>query len=201
VKQVEFIKRLKDYNKPYYSLTDLQVILGVSREVAKVVANRFSQAGVLERLASNTYVSPLIGFEVELVANTLYSPSYLSFESALARYGILSQIPYTLTFATTRRPKKISLGGREVEYRKIKPELFFGYDLVGRVYIAAPEKALLDAIYFATSGKGRIYLEDLSLRNLSKERFQKYARRFPAAVQRQAKELAKGFGEVVATIG
>ena len=33
--------------------------------------------------------------ELERTANELYYPSYLSFESALSRYGILSQIPYT----------------------------------------------------------------------------------------------------------
>ena len=37
----------------------------------------------------------------------MYSPSYLSFEWALAKYNILSQKPVNLTLATNRRSKKI----------------------------------------------------------------------------------------------
>jgi len=57
---------------------------------------------------------------VEKIAASLYMPNYLSFESSLSRYGILNLIPYTLTFATIRKTKRLTVEGRDVEFRQIK---------------------------------------------------------------------------------
>lgn len=39
------------------------------------------------------------------------------------------------------------VGGREAEFRQIKKDLFFGYRLEGDIFVAEPEKALLDDFY------------------------------------------------------
>jgi hypothetical protein len=49
-----------------------------------------------------------------------------------------------LTFATTRRPQRLNLGGVEVQYHHLKEELFFGYTMTDGLYLAEPEKALLE---------------------------------------------------------
>ena len=129
------------------------------------------------------------------IANALYPPSYLSFEAALARYGILSQIPYTLTFATSKRTKRIAIGETAVEFRQLNAALFFGYTLEQGLYVAEPEKALLDELYLVTRGKAMLDFDALNLANLSRSKFNGYARRFPDYVQVKAQALARRFGE------
>ena len=98
-------------------------------------------------------------------------------------YGILSQIPYTITLATTRRSKKMILDGAAVEYRQLKRDLFFGHRLEQGLDIAEPEKALLDALYLMKKGNLSLALEDLDVSSLSSGIVKSYASRFPRYVQ------------------
>ncbi len=93
---IKFIQMLRSFNKPYFTVADLEKILGMRRDSLYVTLNRLVGSGVLIRLKRGVYQPEFQGLELEKTANELYYPSYLSFESALSRYGILSQIPYTL---------------------------------------------------------------------------------------------------------
>lgn len=189
MKQVEFLKKLKGLDKPYYTISDFQMILGQSRPMTRKEIHRFVENKVLKRIAKNIYVSPLFSYDLEEIAANLYAPCYLSFESALSKYGILSQIPYTITFATSRRSKKITLENQEVEYRKLKLALFFGYKVVKGLPIAEPEKALLDELYMASLGKAKLDFEELDRREISSSKIKKMAKKFPLAVQKKISEL------------
>jgi len=61
--------------------------------------------------------------------------------------------------------------------------LFFGYQLERGIYIAEPEKALLDQLYLVSRGKRSLSLQELDLRNIDKARFKAYAERFPSYVE------------------
>lgn len=197
---VEFIQTLRGFNKPYFTVADLEKILEMRRDSLYVTLNRLVKDGVLIRLRRGVYQPEFQGLELERTANELYYPSYLSFESALSRYGILSQIPYTLTFATYRRSKKILLRDREVEYRQLKKEYFFGYKLEKGLYIAEPEKAVLDQLYMISKGKASSEISEWSLIGLKKGKLFQYSKYFPKAVQSSAKKLTPGFGRNIATI-
>jgi hypothetical protein len=95
----------------------------------------------------------------------------------LAGHGVLSQIPYAMTFATTRRSKRMTINGREAEFRQIKKALFFGYRLEGGLLVAEPEKALLDELYMVARGRASIPMDELALDRLSKEKLKTYAER------------------------
>lgn len=198
---IKFIQTLRDFDKPYFTLADLEKILKIKRDSLYVTLNRFVKSGVLIRLRRGVYKPEFQSLELEKAANELYYPSYLSFESALSRYGILSQIPYTLTFATTRRSKKLLLAGREVEYRQLKKEYFFGYTLDNGIYIAEPEKALLDQLYMMSKEKIPSDMSEWSLIALKKNKFLQYSRRFPKIVCNRAKKLTSRFGKYVVTLG
>ncbi len=43
--------------------------------------------------------------------------------------AILNLIPYTITFATTRKTRKYTIQEKEIEFRKISSELFFGFEI------------------------------------------------------------------------
>jgi len=196
---IKLIQTLKGFNKSYFSIFDLEKILGLKKNSLYVTLNRLVKSGALIRLKRGVYQPEFKEPELEKTAGELYYPSYLSFESALSRYGILSQIPYALIFATTKKSKKIYLMGTEIEYRQLKKDYFFGYILNNGVYIAEPEKALLDQLYMIGRGKASNDISELSLVNLKKNKFIQYSKKFPKSVQKKAKELTSMFGKYVAT--
>lgn len=90
----------------------------------------------------------------------------------------------------------MTLGGTEVVYSQLQPALYFGYKLEGGINIAYPEKAILDQIYLASLGKGFIDYEELTLIDLDKKRFNKYAKQFPKRIRKGVKEIKKRWGQV-----
>lgn len=191
---IEFLQKLKELNKTYFTVADLEKIVGLGRDSLYVFLNRLVKSGTLVRLKRGVYKPAFQGLELEKVANELYYPSYLSFESALSRYGILSQIPYVLTFATSKTTKRMVLAGKEVEYRQLKNSYFFGYTFEKGIYIAEPEKAVLDQLYMIGRGRATSEIGEWSLVGLDRTKFLKYAQRFPKKVQNEARKLHKRFG-------
>jgi len=86
------------------------------------------------------------------IANKIHSPSYVSLQMALLYYHLIPESVYRITSLSTRKTYKYTTPIGEFSYRKIKPELFFGYDIVGyngkSFKIASIEKAILDYFYF-----------------------------------------------------
>lgn len=86
-----------------------------------------------------------------LVANTIYQPSYLSFETALSYYNIIPEGVYILTSATTTKTNEFSTPIANFSYRNFKSNLFFGYRLITYknqyFKMASLEKTVLDYLY------------------------------------------------------
>ncbi len=105
-----------------------------------------------------------------LIANRIYAPSYVSFESALAHYRLIPEGVYTITSATTLKTHQFTTSIGTFSYRHLKPELMFGYRLIEanglRYKMAEPEKLLLDYLYLNTSIQSTDDLASLRL-NLS----------------------------------
>ncbi len=179
---MEFIKKLQALDRGFFTTADLEKITGLERNSLKVSLNRMVKKGVLTRLKRGVYQLSLNQINVKIVANQLYYPSYLSFESALSHYGIVSQIPFTETFATTKKSKKMTIWNTEVEFTQLKSDLYFGYRLTGGIYIAEPEKALLDELYMVSRGKRTLSLKELDLRDIDRKKLKEYAKLFPQYV-------------------
>lgn len=88
---------------------------------------------------------------VYFAANKIYSPSYISFESALAHYNLIPEGVFTATSATTKNTANYSSPLGDFSYRHLKSALFFGYKLLKEkdftIKIAEPEKVILDYFY------------------------------------------------------
>jgi predicted transcriptional regulator of viral defense system len=117
----------------------------------------------------------------EVIANRLYAPSYISFEYALNRYGVIPEIVYAVTSATTRITREFVVNNKSFAYSHIKREAYRGYKIekLGgvTVLIAEPEKALVDYLYFVDL-KQKTLNERLNVRKLKKKVIREYARLF-----------------------
>ncbi|OGG15539.1 hypothetical protein A3D77_05855 [Candidatus Gottesmanbacteria bacterium RIFCSPHIGHO2_02_FULL_39_11] len=191
---MEFIRKLQALDRGFFTTADLEKITGLERNSLKVSLNRMVKKEILTRLKRGVYQLSLNMIDVKKVANQLYYPSYLSFETALSQYGILSQIPYTQTFATLNKSKKMTIWNTEVEFTQLKKDLYFGYQFENGIYIAKPEKALLDDLYLVSRGKRTLNIEELDLRNISKNVLEEFAQKYPAYMGKLLSEVMKYIG-------
>ncbi|WP_075063312.1 type IV toxin-antitoxin system AbiEi family antitoxin domain-containing protein [Ornatilinea apprima] len=104
-----------------------------------------------------------------LVANRLQRASYVSLQSALAFYGLIPDVVNITTSVSTGRPERLETPLGIYEFRHLKTELLFGYQMVDfgnqSALVATPEKALLDMVYLQPGGDSLAYLIELRLQN------------------------------------
>ncbi len=184
MKTIELIKALDRLRKPFYTISDLEKVTGQSRKSLYVALKRLADRGVLRRMGQGVYSLFTTPPNVEVAASSLYMPNYLSFEAALSRRGILTLIPYTLTFATTRKTRRFAIEGRSAEFRQIKKELFWGYETEGGIYVAKPEKAFLDLVYLASRGNASVDLDEIDIDKLSQPRLKEFLKKYPDYVKK-----------------
>lgn len=84
-------------------------------------------------------------------ANKIYSPSYISMESALSYYNLIPEGVFTTVSLSTRNTTSFSTPIGSFSYRNVKAPLFFGYRLLNIhghiIKMAEPEKSVLDYLY------------------------------------------------------
>ena len=190
---MKLLQKLKEIDKLYYTTNDIRKIENYTEGSLYVILNRLVNNRDLIRLASGIYILPGRYGEIEKIANLLYVPSYLSFESAISKYGILSQLPYTFSFATTRKSRKITLGDYPVEYRQLQSGLFFDYTQTNDgLSIATPEKALFDTLYLSMIGKLSIDFTSLDTSSVDVKKVLRYTRKYLKRYEGRAKRVLKG---------
>lgn len=120
-----------------------------------------------------------------LIANRIYEPSYISFDTALSFYGIIPETIYTITSATTKATREFKINNSRFTYYKIKKSVYTGYRpikyLNETVLIAEPEKALADYLYFVELKKRQLNYERLNLKNIKKNKLMSFAKLFNRA--------------------
>ena len=115
----------------------------------------WQQKGYLRKIVKGYYMFSEIALGEEIlfeVANRIYSPSYVSLESALSYHGLIPEGVYGICCLSTRRTYRFQTSLGRMTYGHVLPRLFFGYELVGygkgkRFAIASPEKTILDYLY------------------------------------------------------
>jgi predicted transcriptional regulator of viral defense system len=138
---------------------------GVRRQL-----DRWVKSGRIVQLRRGVYaVSPPYRSSAPhpfLVANRLRKPSYVSLQSALSHYGMIPEFVPATTSITTGRPEELQTPLGRFLFRHVKKSLFFGYVQTefsqGQpVFLASPEKALLDLLYLTPGSDSSAYLEEL----------------------------------------
>lgn len=105
-----------------------------------------------------------------LLANRMKDASYVSLQSALGYYGLIPEYVPVVTSVTTGRPEKLETAAGNFIFRHIKKRFFSGYVservVDGQsVFIASPEKALLDLIYLTPGADDKAWLSELRLQH------------------------------------
>lgn len=188
---LQVYERLLGLDKRYFSGRELAGLLDITPKNRRVVLSRLVRRKILRRLRRDLYELMIRPSDILEAANIVYQPSYLSFTYCLGKLGLIDQIACEVEFATPRKTKRIKIKERSIVFRKIKKDLFFGYALKDNVFIAGPEKALLDTLYLKSKGLARLDEEGLDLRDISRTKFLKMSKAFPGNVQDAAKRLAQ----------
>lgn len=155
----------------------------------KVQISRWQRAGKLIQLKRGIYLLSRTYRKQEVngfyLACLLKKPSYVSLEKALEYYGLIPEAVRVYTAVTTKRPAEFASQAGRFNYRHLKQSLFWGYRSyrIGKqtVFIAQPEKALLDLVYLNKIKISPGYIEELRLQNtesINLKRLMEFSRRF-----------------------
>lgn len=114
----------------------------------KAKISYYVRRGVLIRLRRGVFAKDK-NYDVRELGTSIYTPSYVSFETALLEAGIIFQY-YETTFIASKISKTLSVSGRNFTYRQIKNDVLLdpsGITAKDGYSIASPERAFLDMIY------------------------------------------------------
>jgi len=114
----------------------------------------WQRKGYIQKLINKWYLFADIPIDDRLrnrISNCLHRPSYISLESALSHYGLIPEAVYSVQNITTKKTIAYETIAGTFNYRNIKAQLFFGYEVDNSqtipLLIASPEKAILDYLY------------------------------------------------------
>jgi hypothetical protein len=175
-------------DEPFFTTEAVARTLGISAASAAVLCSRYVKQDLLVRLKKGVYARketlPNLGPEdLFRIANLLQVPSYISLTTALAYYGITTQVQRGfIESISVKRTIVFDKGGLHFGYTRIKPELYGGFTRERGAFVALPEKALLDASYLASLGRYGLDTSALGLEKLDKKRLFDMAQHFPGAV-------------------
>lgn len=149
---------------------------GEDAKALSVQLDRWTKAGKLLKLRRGCYALPEPfrhgRHPIELVANLLVSPSYVSLERALAIHGMIPEAVPLIQSVTPGRPVTLHTELGTFEYRHVKRDWFFGYREMtlggGSALVATAEKALLDLVHLSRGEFTVARIAALRLQNLER---------------------------------
>jgi len=180
---IHFKNSLRDF--PVFSIADIRAAHG---GFDRRRLSEWQKKGYIKKIVKGYYLFSDIEMNEGLllaIANKIYKPSYISFETAMSHYRLIPESIYMITSASTKRTSLFETPLVRFSYRTIKPALFFGYSLLpGGIKMAFMEKAILDYFYINPALRTeddfaslRINREEM-LNRFNKKQFTDYMQRF-----------------------
>ena len=158
--KIHILTATRELKRSVFTTRDLAAYCRSSLSNMIQALNHLEKQGVIIKIARGIW-----GFELGREKITPYAvipflmPShrvYVSFISALHLYGIIEQIPQTVTVASTSHTKTVHTKLGTFYIHRIAPSFFKGFDWYrgeGDFLIAEPEKALIDCLYLSARKK------------------------------------------------
>lgn len=136
-------------NKTVFSSKDIALLWNEpSTAAARVRLNYYVKKGDLYRIRKGLYAKDRNYNKLEL-ATRIFTPSYVSFETVLAKEGLIFQY-YNQIFVASYLIREITVDQQTYAYRKIKTGVLInttGVENVNETSIATKERAFLDTLY------------------------------------------------------
>jgi hypothetical protein len=135
-----------------FTFKDISLLWGLTDRKSTIAGiNYYVSTGDLYRIRRGIYAKDKDYDKVEL-ASRIYTPAYVSFETVLARAGMIFQY-YSQIFVASYLTRKITIDAQAYVYRKIKGIVLTdpaGVTNQDGSAIATKERAFLDTIYINT---------------------------------------------------
>ena len=135
------------------------------------IVKAFEKNNIVKNIEKNKYC--IIGKNITTfeIANYLYQPSYISLETALNYWGILSQFPFEITSITPKKNITKNFEDKTYKYSHISNKYFGMFTKKDSMLIALPEKALFDQIYLSSKGIKTVHFDEYDLKNINRKVF------------------------------
>ena len=187
---------LRKIRKFCFGYEDISRVLGITPASAKVTASRYTKLGILIRVKRNLYVFREVWNAASRedkfrLANLGQVPSYISLMTALDYYEITTQVQRDFfESVAVRRSKETNINGSVFRYVKLAANLYGEFKKEQGIFIATPEKALLDAFYLISYGRYSLDLSSLDTTKLDRRELERLGRNFPL----KTKNMLKRYG-------
>ena len=146
-----FLNALLRSSKTVFSFKDLILLWGgIDRLTAGSRVHYYIQQGHLYPVRRGFYAKDKDYDRFEL-ATKIFTPSYISFETVLARVGMVFQF-YGEIFIASYQSREITCDGQVYHFRKIKDAILTsdtGMEKRENYFIASAERAFLDVLYLS----------------------------------------------------
>jgi predicted transcriptional regulator of viral defense system len=193
------LEKLRRSMEPFFTREDIRRILDLSPEAANVFCSRAVKRGDLQRVKRGTYLIP--GTEKNhtkdesfRLANYLVTPSYVSLQTALSYYDISTQITaYTIESVCLSRRSACEAGELRYIYWQTKKECFFGFQKKGDIFIAEPEKAIIDTANLIACRKYAIDLSAISFGKLDWKKITKWSKIYSSRTKKLLESWRKKY--------
>jgi len=188
-------ERLLTIDKPFFTQHDVAHAIGTKLASAEVLCSRYVKKGLLMRLKRGFYartetLSHLNQIDLFRIANILQVPSYISLMTALSYYGITTQVQKGFFESiSVKRTKTFEVGGLSFHYIKLRPDLYKEFIKRDGVFIALPEKAILDTFYLASLGRYSLDGSSLDLTMIDMGMLAEFSVLYPPKVRKYFEEM------------
>lgn len=174
-------KHFSDRSLSIFTTDEIVEKFSAKRRTAESFVAYNVKKGAIIRLKAGLFTlasHPAREFEI---ANRLYFPSYISLETALSFYHLIPETIYSITSITSKATQEFKSLDRIFSYNKIKVAAYTGYSLVNTngttAYLANPEKAVADFLYFVFLGK-KLYNDRLDWSKVDLSKLETYLKLF-----------------------
>ena len=145
----DYLAAILKSNKTVFTSKDIAILWGeIASPAASVRINYYVRKGELIKLRKGIYAKNQTYNRLEL-ATKVYTPAYVSFETVLAKEGLIFQI-YENIFVASYLTREITIDYQIYSLRKVKDAILTnpaGVEHRQESSIATKERALLDTMY------------------------------------------------------
>ncbi len=186
---VQFKREIEKSGKTFFTIYDLQKFYTGNKKSLAVLLHNWKKNNLIYHLYKGLYSFDITKVDILHLSYIIDETSYISFEYALHLHNLIDQIPFTITLATQKRSKTVNIHHFALEYSHLKKDLYFGFYLQNKTYIATPEKALCDTLYLISRGKRSVDLSTLDKSKINLKKLNKTLSNFPPSTKALANKL------------